>query len=216
MTETTLQEKIRQHNTRNLALGLLMIPASVVAWIVSFRILRTLFGMFLHGLSFLWPGLNTATASHYLAMGCLMLLAVEGFRRSRDLFDLADFSQSRYRDSVFMSTSSGQAMGYAFGNPAAIAYVISQILFLAPEATRQTARLLIGRLPQDDAMVKAAAAILNELADNRQWIPRGKYHAHAASLAILQQLKADLDAGRERLGADSAFRREKPSSPLKK
>ena len=105
------------------------------------------------------------------------------------MFDLADFSQSGYGESVFMSTPSGRAAGFAFGNPAAIAYLVNQILFLAPQATRHAVRLLVGRLPQDDATVRAAVRILNELAENRQWVPRGKYHENLASLAMLQQLK---------------------------
>lgn len=191
LTEETLRQLVWRKNTFNLVLGILLIPASVLLWFVSFWIFRLLFYIPLYWIGgFFWPRLDAASISWYIAMLGIAALAFEGLRYSRQLFDLREFSQSGFGTSVLSSTSSGRIVNAAvLGNPVGRAYIISQILYMAPETTLQAIRSLRSRLPEDKHTVHEATAILNELDRGRQWVARESYSSQAQAVLVLERLQ---------------------------
>ncbi len=191
MTEDKLRQMVGRKNTFNLVLGILLLPGSLLLWFISFWIFRGLFFISLYWLGkMFWPRLDAASASCYIAVFCMIVLAVEGLRYSRQLFDLREFSQSSFGSSSLSTTSSGRIVNAVIlGNPLGKAYVISQFLYMAPETTLQAVKALRSRLPCDAETIRQATDIFNQLHHDRQWVARDFYLDRAAAVLLLERLR---------------------------
>lgn len=115
MNEQVLQRRIARHNALQLTLGVGLAAAALCLWPASFYVWRFLIAF---PLLSVYPQ-SAVTISWYGAWFCTLLLAAEGFRYAKPLFDLADYSRSFYYDNDFTSGDSVAAMTmrYRTGNP---------------------------------------------------------------------------------------------------
>ena len=190
MTEDKLRQMVWRKNTFNLVLGILLLPGSMLLWFISFWIFRALFYIPLYWFGkMFWPRWDAASASWYIAVFCLAVLALEGLRHTRQLFDLHEFSQSSFGSSSLTTTSSGRIVNaYILGNPVGRAYFISQFLYMAPEATLQAVKSLRSRLPEDKETIHQAIELFNQLHHDRQWVARDSYPDRAGAVLLLEQM----------------------------
>jgi len=191
MTEEMLRQKVRRHNTLNLVLVIVFVPGAMVLWYFSFHLFRWIyfFPMFLLG-DFFLPGWDPWPLSGYIAWGSMAVLVLDGLRSSRQLFDLKEYSQSVFGTSIFSTTRQGRLVNaYFFHNAVGCAYVVSQVFYMAPEATLQALKALKSRLPHDPDTLRAAVRILGELDARRQWVPRARFREDARAVVVLERLR---------------------------
>jgi hypothetical protein len=191
MTKDQLRQMLWRKNTFNLVLGVLLLPGSLLLWLLSFWIFNVIYYIPLYWIGqFFWPRLDAASVSWYIALFCIIALAIDGLRYSRQLFDLHEFSQSSLGTSSLSTTSSGRIVNAAIlGNPVGKAYFISQFLYLAPESTLQGIKALRSRLPEDAKTIRQATEIFNQLYRDRQWVARDSYVDRAAAVGVLERLR---------------------------
>jgi len=184
MTTQKLQAKLRRHNALQFGLGLALMALAPVLWIGSFWLARYLFYLPASRFGFqgMWP------VSLYVAWGFTVLLAFEGLRNSRPLFDLIEFHQSdfnwRYDDS-----KAGLLMRDPRNNPLSGPWLATQLLFLAPRTTVlaiQTLRTVIRTSP---AAIDQAVAIFNELKAAHRWRPAREFGDCGPAILLLSRLR---------------------------
>jgi len=186
VTAQWLQKRIARHNRLHLALGLFMLPAAAVAWVVSFYLLR---GMFRLALS---PWIDDVAKLSVIANGIawcgIVLLAGEGLRRTRELFLLTDYADS-FQGRLFTDTDSGSAISRRQGNPLGAAYMISHVLLLAPQATRTAVAMLRDRISAEPETLTQAAHILRRLHLHRRWHNVSDFEQQRAAVGLLNRLQ---------------------------
>lgn len=191
ITEACLRQKVWRNNTFNLVLGILLVPAAILLWFLSFWIFRLLFYIPLYWINkFFSLSWDVSTITWYIALFCMAVLVFDGLRCSRQLFDLHEFSQSSFGTSLFTRTASGRIVNAVIlGNPVGRAYFISQILYMAPEITLQAVRALCSRLPADSRTISEAARILSVLYCDRQWVAKDSYCDQTEAILVLERLR---------------------------
>ncbi len=167
MEEADLARIVTRHNALAAAKALAWLVVAAAAWFASwwaiwllFFVPTTLWG--------LWPSLETCS---YVAWGGLALLAVEGVFYGRKLFDLEGYNRSLY----FRIYSGGEEKipirtGRYSGNPLGMAYLVSQMLFIAPRATVNVARSLRSLVFMDADARRQAEAALKILSPSKGWV----------------------------------------------
>ncbi len=92
MTVQKLQTKLRRHNMLQIGLGATLALTAVALWIGSFWAVRWMYYFIASAIGFqgAWH------ISLYVAWGFTALLALEGLRRSRPLFDLLEYAKSDF------------------------------------------------------------------------------------------------------------------------
>jgi hypothetical protein len=161
MTTQKLQTKLRRHNLLQIGLGVMLGAVAPLLWLGSFWLARFLFA---------WPastiGLQNAWHTGlYVAWGFVAILAFEGLRCSRPLFNPIEFSQSDFN---ILPPASGL---FLRGNPDPFVYAwfLTQVWFLAPRTTVlaiHSFRDVIGCSPET---IDTATAIFNTLKAERRW-----------------------------------------------
>jgi hypothetical protein len=123
--------------------------------------------------------------SFYIAAGCTIALAVEGLRRAGGVFDLLDFA-----DSWFNVTDHGPHWGASPGypDPFANAWVLLQLLFLAPRTTVLSVSALRSIVETNAEVIEQAAFILTKLEAERHWTPPSAFGDCARAVRVLGRL----------------------------
>ena len=183
MTADDLLKRVRWHNGLKVGTGVALLPLSAGLWVASFWICRILFALPLD--LFVSSGWE---ASFYVAWVMMVVLAVEGVRYGKPLFDLADYARSGYRDNLLMESDSIRALNRYAKNPLGMAYIISQALFCAPHCTVEALKAFRSLLRIDQETAAEAAAILRELKRSRKWTPVSAYAKKGAALMLLRRL----------------------------
>ena len=114
--------------------------------------------------------------SSYVALAFMVVLAIDGVRYRKPLFDLQEYTRSGYYNNFITQTETGRAMSWHYGNPLGIAYLISQALFLAPRSTVHAVKAFRSLVPTDETTVAEAAQVLRELKTQREWVPAETGH----------------------------------------
>ncbi len=197
MNQADLQKRVKLYNSGQIWKGAVLAVGSLALWIVSFWTVRIMVSIPLY--SFGFPFWRT---SFYVALAFLVLLAVEGVRYAKPLFDLHDYTKSAYYDNFIMQSQSGRAMSIYHGNPLGIAYLVSQALFCAPRTAVHSVRAFRSFAPSGEATVAEAAQILTELKERREWVLASCYSNRGAALMLLDRLRliwVELESGETRI-----------------
>lgn len=142
MTEAQLSMLIRHHNAMQWIAAIGSAVAAAVLWLIAYWAFRLLFAFGANP----WLA-NTWEKSIYVAIACLLLLAVEGFRRSWPLFDLHSYYTSEFYHPAFFASRTGYALNVNYSQPLAQGWIISQILFSAP----QNDGIVLAAIPDADS-----------------------------------------------------------------
>ncbi len=183
MKPTELKRRVHLHNAFWIGMGIVLIPTSLGLWIVSFWVVRIGYAIPLDAL-----GLSASTISFYLAAATMVVLAVEGARYAKPLFDLREYSRSVYCNNLFAESESGRALNSHYNYPLGVAFLVSQALFCAPLSTIQAIKAFRSLVPRDDHTIAGAGRILQELQQGRGWVPAADYASSGAALALLDRL----------------------------
>src|SRR5687768_17434568 len=136
-----IERRVRLHNALNAAGFLLAIPAAVFLWALSFWFARFAVLFFLHAIGIDdYDWLGSAAGAAFLAV-----LAIEGWRHRRPLFDLGYYARSDFNLADADKTT--RALSRHYGNPLGIPYIISQVLLCAPRTTIMALVFHRARLP---------------------------------------------------------------------
>lgn len=184
MTESELQRRVRSHNTIQVVTGVFLIPTSILLWIGSYWLIRVLVAFALFNF-----GLDAWAISDYVAIGFMFILAIEGVRYSKPLFNLKVYTESAYHDNVFSQSETGHALNLYYGNPLGCAYLVSQSLFCAPRTAVEAFKTFRSRIQTNPDTVTHAAQILRELKPLRKWVPASDYPQSGAALMLLEKLR---------------------------
>ena len=187
-TVDTLRRRVSRHNLACLLLGSALLLGSVFAWLLTwgmievflFTTLATLDSFF----SLRWPVGIIVRLGTFVG---LVLVAVAGFRRTTELFDLRGYHES----SLGGAFSSRRAVvgNYMLDAPAAKAFFFVEWLLLAPVATRDGIRQLRQIVFPSPGTLAAAAAIETDLKSRSDWTVRGRYHDRLDSVDLLLKLR---------------------------
>ena len=184
MTESQLERLVRLHNWQQAALGVGLSLAAIVLWIVSFWIWR--------GLALAWMYAldvdNSWEKSFLIAIGLTVVLAIDGFRYRKKLFDLVDFHDSIYYDNCLNDSRSLFMINVHRGNPMGLAYLVSQVLFSAPRTTVLALNHFRSILRPTSETVANAAQVYAELKSHRAWMAVREFENRGAELCILDKL----------------------------
>ncbi len=186
MSRDQLEQRITGHNRFLVAVGILLIPTSIVLWFLSYYLIK--FAMvYLLGL-FGWE-----PYAEHVTWGIILLLAFEGVRYARQQIDLQAYTDTAYYDNFvvtsFVDSTSGYMVMHRYGNPFAVAFVGSRFLFLAPLATVEVVSSFQSRLPSDDQTIDDAADMLRELRATRKWTPAEHFKKFGGALFLLSKMK---------------------------
>jgi hypothetical protein len=160
MTEPVLDARIRRHNTVAWGKAAGYLAGAAIAWFVSWWVMWGMAFVFmgLWGMALSWISQTSAWAAWY---GCA-LLAVEGVRYGKKLFDLDSYSRSP----AFRASSADPRVSLMLTgrlNPLGVPYFISQCLFVAPRFTVGMVRALrsiVSLNAETRAKAEAALALL--------------------------------------------------------
>jgi hypothetical protein len=161
MTTQQLQTKLGRYNALHLCFGSVLVAIAPAFWFGSFWFARYLFWLplALGGVRGMWG------PSLYVAWAFTALLAFEGLRGSRPLFDLMEYSVSDFN----FPEHPGSSVNRQRLDPLAYAWFVVQVLFVAPRTTILAIQYLQGVVRVSSAEIERATAIFNELEDDRRW-----------------------------------------------
>ena len=184
MTYADLERLVLRRNLFHLGLGVSLVLAAIVLWLLSFWVWRWLFLY----VTFRFGFRGLENVGFYVALGCTLLLVIEGVRYRGELFDMKAFHESAYYDNILTDNPSGAALNSYLGDPMAMAYLISQAFFCAPRTTVlawQNLRSVCWPRPE---ILDTAAWIRNQLAEEHKWLPVSTFPQCGAALCLLDQL----------------------------
>jgi hypothetical protein len=184
MSPEELVRRVKIHNAVQLAVGIGLIPVSILLWFVSFWFFHIAFYM---PLRFLFDSAWTIT--FYVAWLCMIPLAIEGVRHTRPLFSLSEMTRSGFYDNFLMQTESGFAISWYYNHPTLIMFWVTQVLYAAPRTMVLAIKSLRCFLPADESTVRDAARILGELRASRKWALAEQYKDFGAALVLLRTLR---------------------------
>ena len=183
MTQEDLRKRLKRHNAFQLGVGLFLLTGSLGFWVASFWIFRVLFAIPLDAFD-----LPAWEISFYPALGALALLAVEGFRYGKPMYDLAEYARSGYYDNFVMQSETGRALRYRYDDPMGVAFLISHFLFCAPRCTAHAIKAFRSVIRVDERAVVSATRILEELRQSRKWVSASTCADSGTALILLDQL----------------------------
>jgi hypothetical protein len=179
----------RRHNAVQSCAGVFGLCGSAVLWYASFWVFRLTALMWVNVLRMgdvLRRDFDGSNICFYIAIGCTLVLAVEGFRRSQPVFDLIEFHDSAYFSKPASNMSWGIGRGLA--DPFAEAWLLSQFLFSAPRATIISIGALRSVVPTNREIVEQAAFILTKLEEHRRWTAPTDFGDCARAVQLLHRL----------------------------
>ena len=183
MTLDDLQASQRQHNVAEALKGTGYLIAGVLLWIVSYWVVVALFWL----PCVLWGDVPSWTVTRAVAWGGMLLLAVEGVRHGKRLFDLSAYAESVYAQGI-TGTQTERALGRVTGSPLGTAYVLSQILFAAPRATVGAIKSFTSLVRFSQEELDTALSLARELAERNAWVPLEPYMKDGPVLVKLFKL----------------------------
>ena len=177
----------------------------------SFWFVRVMFTLSLNVLGF-----DGGKFGVYVAWLAVFLLVVEGLRHSKPLFDISEYACSGYYKNFVIQSKSDYGPSRYCGNPAGVAFLISQALFLAPRTIVLSVQAFRSLVPADEQTARDASRILSELRKTCQWTFALKYADNGPALVLLRNLKliwieTELDDVKIRYPAGSDCRSRAPS-----
>jgi len=182
----------RRRNTHNLLTGLrglAWLVVAAVSWVISWHALWWLFAVPTYMLGQLWRWSPSARMCDIAAWVGIVLLAVEGIRYSKRLFDIEEYARSAYYKAFTIGSAEPMPTGNALvGNPLGVPYLISQALFIAPRSSVKSLFAFKSIILMNDSVVEAAHHVINDLARNNRWTTVQRYREHAHALAPLEKL----------------------------
>ena len=175
------REQLRQraiwHNWLHVGAGVLLIPTSLCLWWLSFWAVRWTLVFILHSL-----GLESWTASFYIAWLAMLVLVVDGVRYSAPLLTMRTFMDSDFYPYFSRALPEDRATPLA-------AWLASQLLYCAPRSLVLALRSFRTLVATDDDVVARAAAIRRELAESGKWTPAAHFSAADEALLLLERLE---------------------------
>ena len=181
MTAQKLQTKLRRRNLLQIGLGATLAAIAPALWVGSFWLARYLFYWPASSLGFQ----NTWHTSLFVAWGFIAILAFEGLRCSRQLFNPLEFSQSDFN--FFPSASSLRLRAYP--DPLVYAWYLSQAWFLAPRATVLAIRALRDVIGSSPELIDKTTAIFNTLKSDRRWHLASDFDDGESAIRLLSRLE---------------------------
>jgi hypothetical protein len=178
VTADDLQARIRKHNAVQILVGVIALAGSPLLWYVSFYVLRVLFAMATYW--FLQD--RTAEVTYWIAMAGLGILAIEGVWRVFQAFSLTELAR---RPSIPLILPVGPAY---FGNLQGYSFILTHILFCAPQTTLAGIQVLRSLLRPGPFTIESAVRIYADLAKRRAWVDLDEYPGGAGAAALLGQL----------------------------
>jgi hypothetical protein len=119
----------------------------------------------------------------------LVIVALAGFTRDHSFLDLSGWAESdasAYRVGHF---GRPRPMGHAALHYTFDAYILVEILLIAPLATREAIAMLRTRFPATEEEIAQAAKIHEDLQSKGDWVPRGRYHRFPKAVDLLAHLQ---------------------------
>ncbi len=185
MTETELRRLVRNYNRQQILVGCCAAVGAVALWLIAFWVWRFFAGLWLGILGFD----HVKSWSFEIAIVLTALLAIEGVRYHKRLFNLVEYHESAYYQGGLLETDTGHALNAYYGNPAGAAYLISQGLFSAPRSTVFAIQFFRSIIRASDDTIAAATEVYNALKLQRGWVSVGVFPSHGRALALLDKLK---------------------------
>ena len=190
MSQFSLVGFQHKHNTIVLAKGLGWLVLAGVTWVVSYGLAWGLFAIPLWLWGSIWNWSPSWTMCRYAAWIGVALLAIEGIRYSKKLFDTEAYARSLYyRIYTLGFDKPPLVVSPLLGNPLAAPYIVTQILLIAPRATVRTVAAFRSLVFMNSETARHAAAIVAELLRSRFWTPAVSFKEHAAALYPLHKMK---------------------------
>lgn len=184
MTTQKLQTKLRRNNLLQISLGATLAVLAPALWIGSFWAARYLFYLPASRLGFqgMWD------ASLYVGWGFTALLAFEGLRNSHPLFDLKEYAESDFNWREKGNVPGTIAIGYGY-DPMADAWLVTQLLFLAPRTTVLAVQALRSVIRASPGVIDRAAAIFNDLRADHRWHAARDFGDCGPAIRLLSRLR---------------------------
>jgi len=188
MTEQQLGRKIASENWFQIVLGVCLTLGAIFAWVVTYGVALWLGWMFQEAVEFLFPRFVLLEWIPAILTAIILLaVALAGFTREHDPFDLGGWADSSANlgrvgggDSPLTLNASNRYSGEA--------YVLVEILLLAPLFTREAIGRFRARIRTKPQQVAQASEILREIEASPDWIPRGRYHGQLDAVELLLRL----------------------------
>ena len=188
-TQGHFAERIRRkHNLIQFAKGTGLGVASVALWYVSFWVFKFVFlvPMWMFGLK---PSWKTGTI---VAVGCMLVLAIEGVRYGKQVFDAQAYAESLYGAGLTGTLQEG-ILGRMVGRPLGVAYVISQILLSAPRTAVLSIKAFRSVVFMNEEERALAEAAIGDLAHKNRWVPLDTCGEYAPVLLKLKAMEVVWD-----------------------
>jgi hypothetical protein len=197
MTEINLKEYESRHNMKAAGLGVMWLAAAAALWYISYCIIWWLVALNCRGLGKIWGWTPSEHFTRNAAWIGIAILAFEGIRYGKRLFDRDSYAKSWYYEVWTAVNPSGSMLrfqGYAFGwiggNPLSATYVLSEVMLSAPRSTIKAILAFRSMVHMNEEVRRHGQAILADLAARNDWMPPEMYREHAQALWPLSRLKA--------------------------
>ena len=185
--ETALSRHRNRHNLLAGLRGVAWLVVAALSWVISWHALWWLFAVPTYMLGRIWRWSPSARMCSIAAWVGIVLLAVEGVRYSKRLFDIEEYAKSAYYK--IFTVGSDEHIGSLFlGNPFGAPYLVSQALFIAPRSTVKSLFAFKSIILMNDLVLDAAHHIINDLAAQNRWTTAQRYREHAHALGPLEKL----------------------------
>ncbi|MFO7955550.1 MAG: hypothetical protein R6X33_00420 [Candidatus Brocadiia bacterium] len=172
-TETgTVAEIQRKRNIKQVLAGVGFGLLAGLMWFISFGVITWLFLVPCSLFGYRPP----AVVRGLVVWGCMGLLAFEGVRYGRELFDTGTVPDT----ALSRNALSGRFVGCA--------WLVSQTLFAAPRCTVRAVDAFRSLVFLGQEERAAANQILADLAQSSEWRPAGRYDGREAGLTALNRL----------------------------
>jgi hypothetical protein len=180
-----IRRALWRHNLLYAFAGIGIGLGTILLWPLSFGVVRFLFAFpyAMYDPDHAW------SIGYYVAWGFMALLAFEGFKHSRPLFDLKDYTDSDFYNNVMVKTDTGSALETYYGNPLGIAYLVSQFLYCAPRTTVESIKAFRSIIRTNKQTVEEGQRVFQQLALKDDWIEVAEVEKYGAALCLLDRLE---------------------------
>ncbi len=179
MTSDELRKRIAKHNTLQALVGLLTLAASPLLWLFSYWVIRYMFWFSL----FFLLGDKAADVSHWIGVVGLVFLAIDGLRKGWETVSLENVGRQEH---IGLISPIGP---YYTGNLRGNSYIISHILYIAPQVTLTGIGALRSLIRQGPFTIDLSVKIHNDLARRREWVAFDEYPGGVKAVALLKRLR---------------------------